>query len=181
MMNLARIAVIATAFWIGSALVGCTPTSSQSDIQCQFPAAAGLMSSGIQDLVRANVPLTSKQTSVLLPPPERTMSVSELAKFLEGQPGWDEELIADAMQRVYRGFIWSKGQRNANHVEHSAWQDDGVFLACTIWLYDWDKPDEIILGGIPPRKTGIVSSAYVLIDGEAAVDTGALSRNKCDR
>ena len=179
-MNLARIAATATAFCVGCAFAGCTPTSSQGDIQYKYPAAVGLMSSGIKDLVRADVPLTNKQASVLLPPPERTMSVSELAKFLEGQPGWDEELIADAMQRVYRGFLWSKGQRNADHTEQSTWRDDETFRGCTVWLYGWSKPDEIVLGGIPPRKTGIVSSEYILIEGEAVVDTGGLIRYKND-
>jgi hypothetical protein len=139
------------------------------------------MGSGIPDLVRANVPLTSKQAGVLLPPPERTIAVSELAKFLEGQPGWDEELIDAEIEGVYRGFLWSKRQRDEEHAEQSAWKDDGVFLECVIWLYNWDKPVETIIGGILPRKTGVVRSTYILIESKAVVNVGTLTRYKSDR
>lgn len=180
-MNLARIAATVAAFCVGCALAGCTPASSQGDIQYRYPAASGLVPDGIKELVRGNAPLTSKQAGVLLPPPERTIAVSELPRFLEGQPGWDEKCIAEEIEGVYRGFLWSKRQRDEEHAKQSAWKDDGVFLECVIWLYNWDKPDEIILGGIPPKKTGIVSSAYILIEGEAVVDAGALTRYKSDR
>jgi hypothetical protein len=177
-MNATRVAGTAAVICVSCAFFGCPPASEQNDIQYRYPAAAGLVPGGINELVRANAPLTSKQASVLLPPPEQIMKVSKLAKFLEGQPGWNGESIADEIEGLYRGFIWSKDQRNAEHAEHSSWQDDKAFLACTIWLYDWSKPHELILGGLPPRKTGIVSSAYILIEGEMVVDAGTLIRSK---
>jgi hypothetical protein len=180
-MDQAKTMAAALAFCIGFALGGCTPGSNQADNQYRFPAAAGLMASGIQDLVRANAPLTAKQARVLLPPPERTMAVSELAEFLNTQPGWDRELIADAIEGMYRGFLWSKEQRNEEHTKGASWREDRAFLGCVVWLHNWSKPDEIILGGIPPRKTGIVSSAYILIEGEEVVNAGDLLRYKEDR
>jgi len=81
--------------------MGCPPAAIEDENRYLYPAAAGLMSGGIRELVRADVPLMTAQADVLLPPPDLVLPVSGLPELLEAQPGLDQEYIAEQMERAY--------------------------------------------------------------------------------
>jgi len=161
--------------------MGCPPAAIEDENRYLHPAAAGLMSGGIQDLVRADVPLVRAQADVLLPPPDLVLPLSGLQELLEAQPGLDQECIAEQMERAYGGFLWSREQRGQEHERCSNWRDDEAFMGCKLWLYEWNTPAEISICCIVPRKTGILASTYVLMDGNVVANVGGLLRRKPGR
>ncbi|MEI7835658.1 MAG: hypothetical protein WCK05_04510 [Planctomycetota bacterium] len=128
------------------------------------------------------MPLTERQADVLLGKPDRIVAIPDLLPILQTQPGYSPVLAEEAMDRVYRGFLWSQQQRGQLSPSAPAgpmsWRKDDLFQKCRAWIYRWDSPDDIIIGGLLPEKTGIIASAYLLVCDGIVADVGSLLRSK---
>lgn len=177
-----RSATVFVVAAIGAALSGgCISAQQQMEQQRRGYNAerVGHVSAIVEDLVRARRPLTAEQAKALMPDPEMSLSIAALPEFLQTQPGYDKAWIAESMETIHRGFTWSHeqlGHRSQDVPIDTHWQTDESFLGCTIWLYCWRRPDEIVIGGVIPCKTGIVASAYFLLQDKVIVDYGCLRR-----
>jgi hypothetical protein len=90
-------------------------------------------------------------------------------------------MVEDTMDRIYRGFVWSQEQRDLRTTGAEgakSWSADESFLRCSLWLYGWSKPSEIVLGGIFPERTRIVGSAYFLVQEGLVAGAGTITRPK---
>jgi len=160
--------------WALLAASGCVPDAGQSASRIHLVADV------VDDLVRANEPMTATQLTALLGGPDHIVHASEFPTFLSGQGKHSVEQIADTMGCIHRGFLWSQGQRRPAQEGPEgteSWNADASFLTCAVWVYAWVEPEEIVLGGIIPERTGVLLSTYFLVREGAVIDAGSVTRS----
>jgi hypothetical protein len=161
------------------AVTGCVP-NQQGRLQ---KAKIGWVAAATKKLVASGkAPLTADQVKELLMPPEVALQMLDLPEFLRKEAGYDSETAEEQMDRTYerylRSHLLTHGNGKQRVAEHGEWKKDVRFSKnCRVWIYAWKDPEEIVLGGMIPEKTGVVVSVYFLVEDERIIDSGPLMRS----
>jgi hypothetical protein len=113
---------------------------------------------------------------LLLPPPEYKVRVRDMPQFLTKDPLYNSESI-DRFMRTIRGrYIHRAKAGAASQPTGASTSRPSSVSECILFLYDWEQPDPLSIGGIIPRRTGLGASHYFLIDDGTVLGYGLLTR-----
>ena len=130
--------------------------------------------------VSVDGPFTASEILKRIGPPDHKVRISDALGFFAGQPGCDAPWVARTMDSIYHRFEPRQERQSSTTVSSTQpadWQADDSFLACTLWLYSWNHPQEVVAPGIilSKRLPGRDSS-YFLMQDELAITHGHMTR-----
>lgn len=153
------------------AMVGCTPLNQEPTVtpikQIQWTTQI------VQDAVHnRTTPFATDQLVIMAGEPDAKMPVSSLAETLVKSSKCTPHVVDDIIRQIFQGYLKSTSPRS----ESDDWKMSQGFLHCEVWLYNWNRPSRLYIGGVIPRKTTTVRSDYFLIKDGKVIDTGGMIR-----
>lgn len=109
--------------------------------------------------------------------PELRLKVADLPQLLDkdsnGDPNYSDSIMRDRVyQRAYLRAMELQGENS-----HPAkWQDSAHFKNLELWLYNYEKPLEQIVGGIISTRSGVFMTDFFLIEGSRVLGGGSIFR-----
>lgn len=108
--------------------------------------------------------------------PELILKVGNLPELLDkdsnGDPQYRERIMQDDVYRSYTLALEERGERP----NLDRWESSERFENLDVWLYNYRKPSETVVGGLISTKTGIFQTEFFLIEGRRVLCQGWLQR-----
>ena len=102
--------------------------------------------------------------------PEKQIQVKDLFDFIKSIDRTDSKYIDEDINKIYYQYLEKLSNQRINvDINKLNWRDSENFLKSEIWFYNLSDPNEIVLGGIFPQKTGIHLIYYFLVDGDGVI------------
>jgi len=126
----------------------------------------------VQEAVRNKESLfTVNQLVLMIGEPDAKVVAEDFPELLKTNRLCDHSAVDDIMERIRRGYMWSARQQSVTKYSYNP-QD---FLHSQLWLYGWNHPASVYVGGVVPRRVKAVHSNYFLIKDGTVIDSGGIT------
>jgi hypothetical protein len=174
-----HLGLLAVTFW--STVLGCHPVTPTYPLM--LPAFTSInMDTTVLARARAEA-LSTRQLKALLGDPELVLPMAEFVRLLQSSEKDEVDRVEDSLSHIYTAYAMVAQMRGISEPVPGNWRSSERFNSLQVWVYMWEKPDQVetIVPGLFETRLRWSFSYLFLVEDNQIVSCSRLTRNQTSR